>query len=466
MAPAKKPRGRKPKAKNEVVVEDIQEEVKKPITRRGRKPNKTQEVLESLDEKTKKGDKKKEFEELSEIKKTIKPKDKVNLESDDKLDNVLAQITKNVEEVLQQEKMEEESLPKKKGRKPKNKIFDYKPEEDEPKKRGRKPKEKYGVGVNEPVIKEEPPKKSEDYIILNLPIKSKDLKDVEFTGDSIVTYNQEIMPDPKSYSPKNTYEELENDKELVNLNNIHNLPPSVPSPLEKNITKFVKEKPNPVDYTKQDLQRRFENIKERKSSSENCHNRHIRLMIQFTESGKRNEWPQSTKIYCFWCSHPFDSIPWGIPFKYINNVFHVDGNFCSPECAAAYNFDQKDFNMWERYALLNLLYNKINYPSYRKVKLAPQRRLLVEYGGSMSIEEFRSHCQNYSKDYIINFPPMVSIPTMAEEVNLSEHFRQKVVYMDPKRIDEASRRCQEQEKELMEHGESLHNCFKRIANLT
>lgn len=424
--------------------------------KRGRKPNKIPEI---------------EPEKTKKIKKNTE-----NLEkTETNVEDVLAKITQDAEEVLEQEKIEEELLPKKKGRKPKNKIFDYKPDE-EPKKRGRKPKEKFGIGINEPTIKEEPvkAKKSEDYIILNLPIKSKDLDDVEFTGDKLLNYNEEIQPDPKSYSPNLAYEELElelepgleSDKDVVTLNNINNLPPSAINPLETNITKIIKEKPNPVDYTKQDLQRRFENIKERKTSLyDSAHNRHMRLMTQFHESGKRNEWPQSTKIYCFWCCHSFDCIPWGIPVKYSNEIFHVSGNYCSPECAAAHNFEKKEYNMWERYMLLNLAYNKVNYPNYRKLNLALPRELLVEYGGNMSIDEYRTYCKNYSKDYIINFPPMVSIPTMAEEVNLSEHFRQKVVFMDQKRIDEASRRCQEQEKELMEHGESLHNCFKRIANL-
>ena len=186
-------------------------------------------------------------------------------------------------------------------------------------------------------------------------------------------------------------------------------------------------------------------------------------MVQFQEVNRRGEWPHHTKLYCFWCCHSFECIPWGIPLKYSNNIFHVDGNFCSPECGAAYNFDQKDFKMWERYMLLNLLYNKVIYPKYQKLKLAPPRRMLVQYGGNMTIEDFRRYCQNYTKDYLVNFPPMVSVPTVAEEINLSEHFRQKVIYMDQTRIDDASRRCQEQEKELMDHDKSLYRCFDRIA---
>jgi hypothetical protein len=389
----------------------------------------------------------------------------INENKSSNIDNVLAKITQDAEEILNNEKQEEEALPKKRGRKPKNKIFDHKPKDEEPKKRGRKPKNNYGIVEK----KKEVTSKTEDFIILQLPIRSKDLTEVEFTGDKILTYSDKINPDPTGFISSDKYKEFDNGdietQQIVNITDtIQNLPPSVPDLFENNITKIVKEKAKPVDFTKQDLHRRWENIKERKAgyNYENRQARQVKLMVQFQEANKRNEWPKNTKIHCFWCCHSFEGIPWAIPFKYINDVFHVDGNFCSPECAAAYNFEQKDFNMWERYMLLNLLYNKVNYPRYQKLKLAPPKRMLVEYGGNMTIDDFRRYCHNYSKDYIVNFPPMISIPTIAEEINLSDHFRQKIVYMDKDRIEDATRRCQEQEKKLMDDDESLINCFKRI----
>lgn len=473
MAPAKKPRGRK--AKSVLTNSDIKTD-----------SNVNTTLTSNVIDKPKRKYTKRKNTESNDNPKLENNNDDINDDINNDInddinndDNILAQITKNAETILEQEKEEEASLPKKKGRKPKNKMFTEKTQEsEEPKKRGRKPKDKFGV-VEQPKQEEV---KTEDYILLQLPIKSKDLQAVEFTGDSILTYSDKLTPEPSSYSPELVYQNLgknkhnvketDSDNELnnnvINLNKtIPNLPPSVPNPLENNITKIIKEKAKPVEYTKQELQKRFENIKDIKfgPGHESLQIKQVKLMTQFTEALKRNEWPQSTKLHCFWCCHPFEGIPWGVPIKYINNLFHVDGNFCSPECAAAYNFDQKDFNMWERYMLLNLLFNKVNYPKYQKLKLAPPRRVLVEYGGSMNITEFRNHCQNYSKEYYVNFPPMIPVPTMAEEVNLSEHYKQKVVYMDQKRVDEASRRCQEHEQELMEHDDSLHNCFKRIANM-
>jgi len=396
-----------------------------------------------------------------------------NDDDNNTIDAVLANITQKANEVLDQEKQEEDNLPKRRGRKAKNKIFiERPPVEEEPKKRGRKPKDKFGV-VDKPKTKTSV--STEDYIILKLPIKSKDLEEVAFTGDKILTYSDKINPEPDGYMGNCGYKEINHSKtqsesvksveNVINMTDISNLP-SIPDQFENNITKIIKEQPNPVEFSKEDLQRRFENIKDRKPgyNYESRQNRQIRLMVQYQESSRRSEWPKNTKIHCFWCCHPFEGIPWAIPIKYINNVFHVDGNFCSPECAAAYNFEQKDFNMWERYMLLNLLYNKVHHPMYQKLKLAPPRRMLLEYGGNMTINDFRKYCQNYSKDYVINFPPMVSVPTIGEEVNLSEHFRQKIVYMDKDRIEEANKRYHENEKKLMEQNDSLFKCLDKIAN--
>ena len=395
-------------------------------------------------------------------------------DNDNELEKSLSDISQCANMIIDKEKQDDLDLPKKRGRKAKNKMFDDTPIKDDdkmPKKRGRKPKEKFGV------VPQKQEEKNEDYIILKLPIHASDLDEVEFTGDKLLRYSDKINPDPQSYSPHIGFHNL--DKHLSKLDeqieksepinmNKHgsNFTPSMPNPLESNVTKLFKEKTQPVEYTREELQKRFENIKEKKSGLlDQRHSRQIRLMVQFQESNRRGEWPHQTNLHCFWCVHPFESVPWGIPVKYVDNMYHVDGNFCSPECAAAYNFEQKDYNMWERYMLLNMLYNKINMPKYQKLKLAPPRRMLIQFGGNMCIEDFRKYCQNYSKDYFINFPPMVSIPTMAEEVNLSDQFRQKIIIMDPKRVDDAKRRCEEQDKELMQQDISLYKCFDRIANM-
>ena len=116
----------------------------------------------------------------------------------------------------------------------------------------------------------------------------------------------------------------------------------------------------------------------------------------------------STNIYCWWCCHPFDTIPCCIPYKYLEETYHVYGIFCSPECAAAYMFDEAKDNIWEKYSLLNMLYREI-YGNNVQIKLAPPRQILRIFGGNVNIKDFRLNNINYEKNYNIVIPPMQSI---------------------------------------------------------
>ena len=71
------------------------------------------------------------------------------------------------------------------------------------------------------------------------------------------------------------------------------------------------------------------------------------------------------------------------------------GNFCSCECAAAYNFDNlKTYEAFERYSMLNYLYSEKS-----KIKLAAPRLALKKFGGQLSIEEFRKNNLILDKNY-------------------------------------------------------------------
>ncbi len=105
-------------------------------------------------------------------------------------------------------------------------------------------------------------------------------------------------------------------------------------------------------------------------------------------------WPQSTTTHCFWCCHPFEGAPIGVPYAYeaADDKFHVDGCFCSFECAAAQNFSDRsggNHDTFERYALLNVMAARAGKAD-PYVAPAPCRQALDIFGGSMSIEEFRS----------------------------------------------------------------------------
>ncbi len=116
--------------------------------------------------------------------------------------------------------------------------------------------------------------------------------------------------------------------------------------------------------------------------------------------------PQTTDIQCFWCTHPFEGIPYFLPVKEEHKTYHVYGNYCSPQCCLSFLLNEHlDSHVrWERMSLLHRMYKSVGrlYP-------APPREALKVYGGIYSIEEFRQIISNNRIRVDIQVPPMVSI---------------------------------------------------------
>lgn len=151
--------------------------------------------------------------------------------------------------------------------------------------------------------------------------------------------------------------------------------------------------------------------------------------------------PKVTKMCCFWCRNSFSHPPVGLPVRYVpsritktyhseitkdgycitDNItmsryasvgtlaesqmseydlshdhpeyFIVDGVFCSFNCASAFAHEcRKDPKYTASMNLLTQLYTKAfgRAPPVGGIERAPSWRLLKDYGGPMSIEEFRS----------------------------------------------------------------------------
>lgn len=116
--------------------------------------------------------------------------------------------------------------------------------------------------------------------------------------------------------------------------------------------------------------------------------------------------PASTEVHCFWCTHCFEGSPCFLPVKEESSVYHVYGNFCTPQCALAYLlYEHMDSHVrWERMALLHRMYRSVGrlYP-------APPRESLLTYGGAYSIERFREIISMNKVRVDIQVPPMISI---------------------------------------------------------
>ena len=116
--------------------------------------------------------------------------------------------------------------------------------------------------------------------------------------------------------------------------------------------------------------------------------------------------PSSTEVQCFWCTHSFEGSPCFLPVKEESKVYHVYGNYCTPQCGLAYLlYEHLDSHVrWERMALLHRMYKSAGrlYP-------APPRECLKAYGGIYSIEEFRKIIGENRIRVDVQVPPMVSI---------------------------------------------------------
>ena len=378
----------------------------------------------------------------------------------------------------------EPKVPKKRGRKPKVKS----PEDLIPKppgKRGRKPKiktdtepkipKKRGRKPKEPVVGIVPNKINEqesENIIIHLPIQSKNIKNNMDTD--LLTYNPNIT-EPVPYEDNVTGSKIDNYQFISQNNN--------PNPSESQLT-GVGSKPisefcqYPFDEKQQEIFDVLDDLEDNNSiesvdnknkldeeylvdhnkdwfsdneTSKNGKENVVHIMdhikkqrdlekdnyvskstkstvekcnIQFDEANKNKKWPSCTSVYCWWCCHPFSGPPCALPCDYKNDTFKVFGIFCSPECAAAYNFDdtQSGCDIWERYSLLNFLYRKIYNDNNIKIKLAPPRQTLKIFGGHLSIKEFRANNTNYSNTYKMVIPPLISIIPIQELTSIDNGY--------------------------------------------
>ena len=167
-----------------------------------------------------------------------------------------------------------------------------------------------------------------------------------------------------------------------------------------------------------------------------------------------------TNIACYWCCHSFDaSLPCALPLSKNGDTYNVFGCFCSPECAASYNFYESEDSteIWERYSLLNLLYKRIYSEKSLKIKLAPAK-VIKMFGGDMSIKEFRDFNINYGRKIVVNMPPMISIIQQIEETNIDN--KSKYIPLDDIRVQNADSNLRLKRKvPLTVSHNTLENCM-------
>lgn len=146
----------------------------------------------------------------------------------------------------------------------------------------------------------------------------------------------------------------------------------------------------------------------------------VKYWMNMFDVCKKNTLPLSTDKACWWCRTSFESYPLGCPVNYIkdnttttsvirnisqqiknlnlnidehSDYFETIGVFCSFPCIKAYILDElsksRTTSLGDSLVLLTYMYY-ILYGKIKKIPSAGSWKMLKEWGGSMSIEEYRS----------------------------------------------------------------------------
>ena len=139
---------------------------------------------------------------------------------------------------------------------------------------------------------------------------------------------------------------------------------------------------------------------------------------------------QDAKINKCWnCSYDIQGEIYSYPICYHNNVFQINGNFCSHECSARYIYDEfgdKDF--FDKYHLLNFYVN-LRKNASGNVRIPYSKLRLIDYGGDLTKEEY---LETHNISYDCYTPPCLYVNNAfynKEFINMKENefklFRRK-----------------------------------------
>ncbi len=143
------------------------------------------------------------------------------------------------------------------------------------------------------------------------------------------------------------------------------------------------------------------------------------------------QWPLSCDKRCHNCAHYFEGVPVPLPVSRddLRQVYFCEGKFCSWQCAKSFNMRETSpagkgnrnmyiavlaYKTWIK--LKHLVLDDVcrekmrTYCNYR-IDPAPPRATLVEFGGTVAIEEYR-------KNFCGIVPPSEMIKEMDPKLNL------------------------------------------------
>ena len=97
-------------------------------------------------------------------------------------------------------------------------------------------------------------------------------------------------------------------------------------------------------------------------------------------------------VLCWWCCHEISENEYHLPYKYeeLKKKFHTCGHFCSWSCAKAYAIETYGLTKGGQMSQLLTLMKKQSTGKLDGILKAPSRYVLSAFGGTMTIEDFRT----------------------------------------------------------------------------
>jgi len=169
---------------------------------------------------------------------------------------------------------------------------------------------------------------------------------------------------------------------------------------------------------------------------------------------------------CMWCCHSFSCPPWSLPFLQKGNSYTAYGQFCSPECVGAYNFDDSkttDDTKWQIFSMINSLAREMYDDLHFTCKLAPPRNSLKVFGGKYSIDQFRTISTDKQRTIKIYLPPVISILHNVEEFQediVSCNLKNNIMLLQDERYKTINNNLRlKREKPLLNKKNTLEHCM-------
>lgn len=171
------------------------------------------------------------------------------------------------------------------------------------------------------------------------------------------------------------------------------------------------------------------------------------------------------KWCCWWCTYAFNHEPYTLPVRVDKqNTYETIGQFCTPECCAAYIFDSKNnySDPWKQYEMLHRMLINLKENNQVHIKLAPPRETLQRFGGPYSIQEYRKLLSDYRKDVQLCTSPIQPVQRHVEEISVDFTTKKhKFLPIDTTRIKRAENELSLKRKKK-QNSENTLETFMRL----